>query len=235
MVDSTSPPARQPTAATHQWHVTAFLAPLDHAAGRELVDSVRALRARILFDHGRRPEFLRADGSHAHDQDLDSGAWHFIARAEPDGPPLGYVRLSTPATGALFQSRAYLGAVRYEELLQAQGVGVHNTFEHSRLVVEHSARKLGLGAYLNALAVAAAHQLGAAAMIGTSGTKDGQDRFHARFGFCAVPGTRRYVEQYTEDVVIMFHRAADGAGQYGELVAQLREKFPILACGAAPR
>ena len=45
----------------------------------------------------------------------------------------------------------------------------------------------------------------------------------ARDGFPgAVPGTRRYVERYTEDVVIMFHRVADGAGQYGELVAQLQ-------------
>lgn len=235
MADSTAPPAVQTTAATRHWHITAFQAPQDHTADRGPVDSVRALRARILFDHGRRPEFLRADGSHGDDQDLDSGAWHFIARAEPDGPPLGYVRLSTPATGVLFQSRAYLGAARYGELLQAQGVNVHDTFEHSRLVVEHSARRLGLGLYLNAMAVAAAHQLGAVAMIGTSGTKDGQDRFHERFGFRAVLGTRRYVERYTEDVVIMFHRAADGAGQYGELVAQLREKFPIIASEAPPR
>ena len=36
------------------------------------------------------------------------------------------------------------------------------------------------------------------AMIGTSGTADGQDRFHERFGFRPVPGTRRYVEQYPE-------------------------------------
>ena len=44
-----------------------------------------------------------------------------------------------------------------EELLRAEGVAVRDTFEHSRLVVEHRARKLGLGLYLNALAIAAAH------------------------------------------------------------------------------
>jgi len=223
------PQIGQHVAGTPRWHVTAYLAPLDRNGDLALLESMRELRARILFDHGRRPAFARADGTHADDQDLDFGAWHFIARREPDGPPLGYIRLSTPATGDFFQSRAYLGAQRYEELLLSEGVAVRDAFEHSRLVVEHRARKLGLGLYLNGLAIAAAHCLGARAMIGTSGTKDGQDRFHERFGFRGMPGTRRYVEQYTEDVVIMFHRVADGAGQYAALVDQLREKFPALA------
>lgn len=78
-------------------------------------------------------------------------------------------------------------------------------------MVEHRARKLGLGAYLNAVAIGAAHALGAKAMIGTSGTKDGQHLFHERFGFRCVEGTRRHVEHYTEDVVIMFHDVEAGA------------------------
>ncbi|WP_410603539.1 ThiF family adenylyltransferase [Amycolatopsis sp. lyj-90] len=212
------------TELTRPWNVTAFLG--DDTC---LLDSVRELRARILFDRGRRPAFRRADGSHTDDQDLDFGAWHFIARQHPDGPPLGYIRLSTPATGGSFQSRAYLGTGRYEELLAAQGIEPGHVFEHSRLVVEHRSRKLGLGQYLNALAIGAAHHLGAHAMIGTSGTKDGQDRFHEQFGFRAMPGTRRYVEQYTEDVVIMFHRVAEGAGRHHELVTRLRDAFPRIA------
>ncbi|EME53035.1 ThiF family adenylyltransferase [Amycolatopsis decaplanina] len=212
------------TDLSHPWIVTAFL-----GADTCLLDSVRELRARILFDRGRRPAFRRADGAHIDDQDLDFGAWHFIARQRPDGPPLGYIRLSTPATGENFQSRTYLGVERYEELLAAQGVEPGQVFEHSRLVVEHRSRKLGLGQYLNALAIGAAHHLGARAMIGTSGTKDGQDRFHEQFGFRAMPGTRRYVEQYTEDVVIMFHRVADGAGRHHDLVTRLRDEFPRIA------
>ncbi len=218
------------TDLSHPWIVTAFL-----GADPCLLDSVRALRARILFDRGRRPAFRQADGSPYDDQDLDFGAWHFLARREPDGPPLGYIRLSTPVTGDSFQSRTYLGTERYEELLAAQGIAVPDMFEHSRLVVEHRARKLGLGQYLNALAIGAAHQLGARAMIGTSGTKDGQDRFHEQFGFRGMPGTRRYVEQYTEDVVIMFHRVADGAGRHHDLVTRLRDDFPaIAAAGPSP-
>ncbi|WP_330328829.1 GNAT family N-acetyltransferase [Streptomyces sp. NBC_00536] len=210
------------------WHVTAFRVPREEPEAAELVGSIRELRARILFDRGRRPDFRTPEGGYADDQELDFGAWHFVGRREADGPPLGYVRLSTPETGALFQSRAYLGADRYEEVLREHGLGVAETFEHSRLVVEHQARKLGLGVHLNATAIAAARCLGAKAMIGTSGTADGQDRFHERFGFRPVPGTRRYVGQYTEDVVIMLYRAADRAGEYTDLVERLEETFPAV-------
>ena len=222
-------------AMAEQWHVTAFLAPPEGSGDQSRLDSVRELRARILFDRGRRPTFLGPQGVHADAQDLDHGAWHFIARREPDGPPLGYVRLCPAQIGDLFQSRAFMGPEAYEHLLAAEGYPISSVFEHSRLVVEHRARKLGLGVYLNAWAIAAAHELGAQAMIGTSGTKDGQDLFHARFGFLPVPGTRRYVEQYTEDVVILLHRTADGAGEHTGLVDQLRPKFADLAAGNFPR
>lgn len=199
------------------WYVSAFLG----GRGQDAVAYVRECRARILYDNGRRPAFQDAEGAHVDEQELDHGAWHFVARRTPDGPPLGYVRLATPAHGELFQTRAYLGPDGFAELLRADGLRPDAVFEHSRLVVEHRARKLGLGVHLNAVAIAAARALGAAAMVGTSGTKDGQDGFHERFGFGAVPGTRRYVPHYTEDVVVMLHRTADGAGAYADLVDRL--------------
>ncbi|MGV9410547.1 ThiF family adenylyltransferase [Nocardia sp. NPDC003693] len=201
------------------------------------MERLRALRARILYDNGRRPEFRDAAGAHVDDQELDYGAWHFVARRHREGPVLGYIRLSTPDTAELFQSRAYLGDARYEQLLAAEGAGIATTYEHSRLVVEHRARKLGLGAHLNAVAIGAAHHLGAELMIGTSGTRDGQDHFHGRFGFHPVDGTRCYVERYTEEVVILVHRTAAGAGEYTGLVARMRDEFPLLVTGgldAAP-
>ncbi|WP_211216316.1 ThiF family adenylyltransferase [Longispora albida] len=218
------------TFATGPWLIEAFRAPQDGSA----VAQIRQLRARILYDRGRRPAFRHADGHHADPQDLDSGAWHFLARREPDGPPLGYVRLATPESTARFQSREYAGDAAYEDLLAACGLAPELVFEHSRLVVEHRARKLGLGIQLNAVAIGAAHALGAVAMTGTSGTKDGQDQFHERFGFRAVPGTRRYVDQYTEDVVLMMKRTADGAGQYTELVAGLAAAFAAAQGTAGP-
>ena len=213
-----------------QWHVEATLVPRDAPSGHApLVWQVRALRARILFDSGRRPGFAGADGGCADAQELDYGAWHFIARRDADGPPLGYVRLATPEIGGSFQSRAYLGERRYDQVLSAEGLSPARTFEHSRLVVERRARKLGLGIYLNAMAIAAAHCLGAEGMIGTSGTADGQDSFHQRFGFRPVRGTRAYVPRYAEDVVIMLFKLAEGAGEHADLVARLRAVFPAVA------
>jgi len=210
------------------WIFTAFRAPADPDAAPDGLREIRDLRARILFDQGRRPAFGGRAGEHRDEQPQDHGAWHFTARRGRDGvhgPPVGYVRLLTPATTSLYQSREFLGTAHYDEVLRSEGLHEDAVFEHSRLVVEHRARKLGLGLHLNALAVAAAHELGAAAMIGTSGTADGQDRFHARFGFHPVPGTRRYVEKYTEDVVILLHRADQGAGEHTALVDDYRLLF----------
>src|SRR5437660_10353639 len=101
-------PGRTAAAYIAPWHVSAFMVPQDDPDQAKLVlGFVRELRARILFDRGRRPAFRRSDGTHFDDQDLDYGAWHFVARQEPGGRPLGYIRLSTPATGSLFQSRVY--------------------------------------------------------------------------------------------------------------------------------
>jgi molybdopterin/thiamine biosynthesis adenylyltransferase len=219
-----------------QWHVEAVLVPRDAPGSQaELMRQVRRLRARILFDNGRRPGFVDASGAYVDAQELDYGAWHFVARRDVDGPPLGYVRLATPEIGDLFQSRAYLGEHRYRELLRAEGLSPARTFEHSRLVVERRARKLGLGIYLNAMAIAAAHCLGAEAMIGTSGTADGQDSFHQRFGFRPVPGTQKYIPRYAEDVVIMLHKLAEGAGEHADLVTRLQSLFPaVAAAGLVP-
>ncbi|MBO1413988.1 GNAT family N-acetyltransferase [Streptomyces sp. FH025] len=208
------------------WHVTAFHIPNGSGGAVELVRRVRELRARILFDGGRRPAFRDTTGSHPDDQELDYGAWHFIGRRQADGRVLGYVRLCSPAPGRVLQTEAFLGSGPFQELLEAEGLPLEATFEHSRLVVEHDARKLGLGVYLNAMVIAAARSLGAKAMIGTSGTADGQDGFHRRFGFRPVEDTRRYVDRYTEEVLIMFQRTADGAGEHSSLVSRLEGVFP---------
>ncbi|WP_328391447.1 ThiF family adenylyltransferase [Nocardia sp. NBC_00416] len=227
MTDRSSVPATTHSDGS-RWHISAVRIPIDGGDHEELLAGLRELRARILFDRGRRPAFAAAVEESADDQQLDYGAWHFLARRDPDGPPLGYIRLSTPATGHLFQSLEYLGPQQYQSVLAAEGVDAAHTFEHSRLVVEHRARKLGLGVCLNAVALGAAHHLGAHLMIGTSGTADGQERFHTRFGFVPVPGTRRYTEQYTEDVLVMVHHPAQGAGEFADLVAEMRDEFPRL-------
>src|ERR1051326_8144948 len=89
------------------WIFSAYLAPDDTDRDSPLLQEMRHLRTRILFDDGRRPAFRERD-----DQPQDLGAWHFTARRTRDGahgPPLGYVRLLTPATASRYQSREFLG------------------------------------------------------------------------------------------------------------------------------
>lgn len=210
------------------WSISAFQLRRGVAGHAEMLSKIRQLRARILFDHGRRPDFRAADGGYTDDEDLDYNAWHFVAAAEPGGPALGYVRLGTPDSGQLLHSRAHLGDTGYADMLAAEGLDPGSTFEPSRLVVEHRSRKLGLGLHLIALSIGAAWYLGASAVIGTSGTKDGQDGFYARLGFRRIDGTRRYVDSYTEDVVIMAQRVADGADEFHDLVTELAARFPTL-------
>ncbi|WP_369241143.1 hypothetical protein AB5J56_41715 [Streptomyces sp. R21] len=50
------------------WLVTAFRTPSGERADNELVDALRELRARVLFDHGRRPAFRDAGGAHVDGQ-----------------------------------------------------------------------------------------------------------------------------------------------------------------------
>ncbi|NUS93929.1 MAG: ubiquitin activation protein, partial [Nocardia sp.] len=222
------------TSDADSWHVSAFLLrrePVEHA---EALAKIRQLRARILFDNGRRPDFRESDGGYADDEELDYDAWHFLVGTESGGPVLGYVRLCTPVTGHLFHARTYLGEDEYGNMLADKGFDPAETFEHSRLVVEHRSRKLGLGIFLNALAIGAARHLGAGAIVGTSGTKDGQDRFHERFGFRRIEGTRRYVDNYTEDVVVMAQRTADGADEYEGLVSRLADRFPTFVSTDTP-
>ncbi|RJO75182.1 ubiquitin activation protein [Nocardia panacis] len=225
---------RRPSAANTasdrigRWHLSALRVPPEPGADTEILAEIRQWRARVIFDHGRRPEFRTADGRHLDDEELDYGAWHFLARADADGPVLGYVRLATPLTPSAFHSREHLGDTAYERFLDSQGVDGTVVFEHSRVLVEHSARNLGLGTVLSAAAIGAAYHLGARLMVGTSGTEDDQDKFHARFGFREVHGTRRYIPRYTGEVVLLVHRPGESS-EYSGLIAEMRDRFPELA------
>ncbi|MCX2185023.1 GNAT family N-acetyltransferase [Streptomyces sp. SKN60] len=210
------------------WCVDSFFVPQEpDAATAARLERCREFRARVLFDGGRRPEFRAADGRYVDAQVLDLGSWHFTARQGPGGPVIGYIRLVTPGTVEHFQSRVFLGPERFTALLRVEEAGAGGVFEHSRLVVDATARGLGLGAYMYAVAMAAARQLGAEAMIGISGTADGQFRLYKRFGFHIVKGTRSYVEHYGEDVCVIFNHTADGAGEFEALVERLHGELDV--------
>ncbi|MFF3055780.1 hypothetical protein [Streptomyces sp. NPDC057909] len=210
------------------WHLKSFFVPerLD-ASVVERLEWCRAFRARILCDGNRRPEFRSGDGSFADVQELDFNAWHFTAR-KPGGPVLGYIRLATPAALMHHQTRLFLGPDRFTAFLDGEDVRDGGVFEPSRIVVDEAARGLGLGAYLFAVSMAAARVLGASAMVATSGTADGQLQLWQRFGFRIVPGSRAYIERYTEDVVAIVNRTQDTAAEFEGLVSRIAARPDLL-------
>jgi predicted GNAT family N-acyltransferase len=201
---------------------TLFIPPQPAPLIAARLQTYRDFRARIFWDGGRRPAFRASGGSFTDEQELDYSSWHFAAYLESTEELVGYVRLNIPAADVTnYQVHGYLGAEKFAAFLKSEGLSENEVFEWARLAVDPASRGSGLGAYLNAIAIAAARSLGAAAMIGTSGTADGQDLFHQRFGFHVVPGTRAYVDFYTEDVCILINHTADGANMYEDLVDRL--------------
>ncbi|MFD3330321.1 hypothetical protein [Streptomyces sp. NPDC058701] len=201
--------------ADRRWCIDAVLGSADNGP---LVDECRAFRAEVLYDGGRRPQFVDASGRFSDAQPLDTGGWHITARRTHDGPLVGYVRVATPLRTTAYQSVAFLGEPAYAAVLDRFGVASEATYEHSRLVVASQARGENLGAYLYALAMATVRSLGGAAMIGISGTEDGQFRLYQRFGFDVVPGATRFDSRYGEDVCVIFSRIGTPAGEYEPLV-----------------
>lgn len=222
-------------ASAEEWAVESFFIPSSASlsvATEKRVEEYRSFRAQILHDEGRRPEFRALDGSYVDQQALDQGAWHFGARHVTSGQLMAYIRLATPTVAEQFQSHAFLGTSRLAALLADQRVDAKRVFEHSRLVVAPTARGMGLGAYMYALAMAAARDLDAEAMIGISGTADGQHMLYERFGFDIIPGTRSYVSHYGEEVCVIFNRTDRGAGAFEDLVRSLRYNLAHQSYGA---
>ncbi|MFE6775301.1 hypothetical protein [Streptomyces sp. NPDC057702] len=198
--------------------------PTDTDAGP--LPRLRAFRAEMLYAAGQRPAFRDPDGSFVDPQPLDFGAWHFTAHRDPAAPPAGYIRLAPPALSDHFQSRALIGPDQFAALLPALGVPGSATFEHSRLVVAEHARGVGLGALMNACAVAAARILGAVAMVGTVGFDGGHVTLQQRFGFSVCPGTERYSPLYRDHVCVVAQRTASAAehpAPYEPLVDLVRQ------------
>lgn len=184
-----------------------------------------AFRAEIFYANGRRPKFRNAEGRFVDAHSLDHGSYHLTAHAWPDAPPSAYIRLAPPALIDHFQTRALLGPSQFAARLAAHQLPETAIFEHSRLVVSEQARGKGLGALMNAAAMATARALGAAGMVGLCGIDDGQHIFQQRFGFIVSPGTKRYSTIYDDHICVIVNRTQDRAADYESLLHELQRRI----------
>src|SRR5215831_6058800 len=182
-------------------------------------DELSSFRGRTLWNNGRRPHFLQNDGTPRDFDSIDDHAWHILARA--GGQLVGCTRVLPVSNTNRVLADDFFGRETLESALSTTGLSVNSVAEVSRWVVTssrngRSVKTLGglrpLGFALLACAVAVARKLGCDAMIGSCGTRDGQDRLIVHAGGTPVPGVPVRKDDRFDDVLVllMLHTPTPG-------------------------
>jgi hypothetical protein len=154
---------------------------------------VRSLRGSVLFDNGKRPQFIARDGRFFDADPIDLCSHHILAY---DGTRLiGCVRIHRLVpNGPACVSERIFGAKRFSAMLHELGVARTQTVEIGRWVVHPAYRATSrpsgqLAAASAALAMSLRHGvLGERGIVVCSvGTRDRQDLLLARIGLAPVP------------------------------------------------
>jgi hypothetical protein len=174
---------------------------------------VRSLRARVLFDHGRRPAFRTVRGVASDADPIDLHAYHLLAyasdrligcvrlyRLDPEGPPC--------------VAEEVLGRDRFAEMLRNLHAAHGDIVEIGRWVVEPEYRAathdLGVSIQLAAASAALAGEIGCAAgkrdgyAICAAGVADRQCAMLKRLGMTPIPGVgAAWCARYQDEVQIL--------------------------------
>jgi N-acyl-L-homoserine lactone synthetase len=182
-------------------------------------DELSSFRGRTLWNNGRRPHFLRHDGTPRDFDSIDDLAWHILARA--GGQLVGCARVLALSSNTQVLADDFFGRGTLERALSTTGLAVNSVAEVSRWVVTpsrngRSVKTPGglqpLGFALLASAFAVARRLGCDAIIGSCGIRDGQDRLIAHAGGRPVPGVPVRKDDRFDDVLVllMLHTPTPG-------------------------
>ncbi len=164
---------------------------------------VRAFRARVLYDGGRRPVFMAPDGQYADPDPADRDAYHVIASS--DEGIAGCFRVVPLAGAHSGLCERLLGRERLEEVLRRLGADRTRVSEGGGWAVDAGHRGQGLGLRLLATGVAVAERLGLTGMVGLPGTLFGQHRVLESVGSQPVPTVAPLtVEPFADEVRLMF-------------------------------
>jgi hypothetical protein len=154
---------------------------------------VRSLRGSVLFDRGRRPQFIARDGRFFDADPIDLYSHHILAY---DGTRLvGCVRIfRLVRNGPACVSERIFGEKRFSAMLHELGVARTETVEIGRWIVHPAYRTTSspsgqLAAASAALAMRLRHGVLAerGIVVCSVGTRDRQDSILARIGLTPVP------------------------------------------------
>lgn len=176
----------------------------DGAEFDSALEQIRAFRAEVFYDNGRRPSFRGADGLFRDVEDIDEHACHIVCR-DPDGAIAGCLRV---ARADLIPSSAvveHLGAERTEQEMRALGLGPSRFMEVGRLAVDSGQRRRGVARALLMTSHVLACRLGCLVMWGTAGQGDGQDKYLSKFSSGVLPDSSAKVAKYEDEACVVVH------------------------------
>jgi Acetyltransferase (GNAT) domain len=201
---------------------------------------VRALRASVLFDSGRRPAFRGKDGILRDDDPADLHSHHVLAY---DGALLvGCLRAHHLADGMQCMTETVVGERPFATLLRSLGHERAHAVELGRWIVHPSYRDGGrLALRLAAAATALTIRLGHGAVarhgivICSVGTVDRQDLMLRRIGMLNAPVKPIVCKQYDDRLQVMYCndlRKLDG--RFRALMDEMAQLTRLLGDAAEP-
>jgi hypothetical protein len=178
--------------------------PCDPALGvPEWLVQCRALRSRVLYDGGRRPQF-GPGGSEALDLDpLDFSSYHLIVTVPRTKQPIGTLRMTLLAPGVQGMVERLLGSEQFEAMLGSVGAHREQVAEFSRWLVDAAWRGGPLAVDLIWAGFAHARRLGARWGLGRAGRSSAGILVRS-CGMFVVPGLSDICDPaYDDDVSIV--------------------------------
>lgn len=171
------------------------------ATGMTSLEEIRAFRARLLYDNGRRPAFRLPSGDYADPDPVDERAYHVVAR-DGRGGLVGCVRLAKVELMCPSAVEAHLGYERAARLISDLAVPRSRIVELGRLAVTKEHRGQSLTPVMLIGCVALSRHLDHQVLWGLSGTRDRQHRLFDRLGSRMVPDSTAYVPKYDDELCV---------------------------------
>jgi hypothetical protein len=202
--------------------VTAHEHDIDLEAAPEWIEDVWRLRGLVLYDDGRRPQFLSPSGQFADRDPLDLVAYHVLGWCM--GELVGCIRF-VPVTISGLTERV-LGSERFEDLLAALNTTRDRTVEVGRWIVHPEFRRHRVALYLVGGCWSYVQRLGFDMAVATVGTRGKQDAILHRTGLIPVPNLAPHrSDAFDDELRTMYAVVREPAPNFRGMVEQMRNRL----------
>ncbi len=197
---------------------------LDLTARPQWIAEIWRLRGLVLYDEGRRPQFLQADGQVADRDPLDLLAYHVLGWC--DGVLAGCIRFVPTASPLPSLTEQVLGCERFEQVLASLQTTRLATVDVGRWIVHPDYRHFRVALSLVGACWSYVQCLGFQMAVATVGTRAGQDVILQRAGLSPVPGVGAHVcEAYDDELRTMYAIVREPAPNFSGVVQQMEARL----------